>query len=107
MITTGHATPPSSLAPPPPRPAPGPPEDEADDALDSTFPTPAFPFDGVRFPPPLGGRADGRTVLFRALGAILIAWVPLAVLSAGAGSAIGATRRESSLFRVSAYPASC
>jgi hypothetical protein len=85
MITTRHATPPSSHAPPPPRAAPSPPEDEADDALDSTFPTPAFPFDGVRFPPPLGGRAEGRTVLFRALGAILIAWVPLAVLSAVEG----------------------
>jgi hypothetical protein len=103
MITTRHATPPSSHAPPPPRAAPSPPEDEADDALDSTFPTPAFPFDGVRFPPPLGGRAEGRTVLFRALGAILIAWVPLAVLSAVEGLALGPTRRESFLFDVAAY----
>jgi hypothetical protein len=100
MISTRHAAPPSSHAPPP-RPAPAPSDDEADDALDSTFPTPAFPFDG--FPPPLGGRAEGRTALYRALGAVLIAWVPLAVLSAVEGMALGPTRRESFLLDVAMY----
>jgi hypothetical protein len=88
---------------PPSRLPPSAPEDEADDALDSTFPTPAFPFDGVRFPPPLSGGTTGRAILFRALGAILIAWVPMAVLSAVEGLALGPTRRESFLLDVAAY----
>jgi hypothetical protein len=95
MITISEA--------PPSRLPPSAPEDEADDALDSTFPTPAFPFDGVRFPPPLSGGTTGRAILFRALGAILIAWVPMAVLSAVEGLALGPTRRESFLLDVAAY----
>jgi len=95
MITTTQA-PPSRL------PAAAP-DDETDDALDSTFPTSEFPFDGARFPPPLGGGTGGRTILLRALGAILIAWVPLAVLSAVQGLALGPTRRLSFLLDVAAY----
>jgi len=95
MITTTQA--------PPSRLPPFAPDDEADDALDSTFPTSEFPFDGARFPPPLGGGTGGRTILLRALGAILIAWVPLAVLSAVQGLALGPTRRLSFLLDVSAY----
>jgi hypothetical protein len=95
MITISEA--------PPSRLPPSAPEDEADDALDSTFPTPAFPFDGVRFPPPLSGGTTGRAILLRALGAILIAWVPMAVLSAVEGLALGPTRRESFLLDVAAY----
>jgi hypothetical protein len=95
MITISEA--------PPSRVPPSAPEDEADDALDSTFPTPAFPFDGVRFPPPLSGGTTGRAILFRALGAILIAWVPMAVLAAVEGVALGPTRRESFLLDIAAY----
>jgi hypothetical protein len=95
MITISEA--------PPSRLPPSAPEDEADDALDSTFPTPAFPFDGVRFPPPLSGGMTGRAILLRALGAILIAWVPMAVLSAVEGLALGPTRRASFLLDVAAY----
>ncbi len=95
MITTSEA--------PPSRLPPSEPDEEADDALDSTFPTSEFPFDGARFPPPLGGGTSGRTILLRALGAILIAWVPLAVLSAVDGLALGPTRRLSFLLDVSAY----
>jgi hypothetical protein len=95
MITTTQA--------PPSRLPPSAPDDEADDALDSTFPTSEFPFDGARFPPPLGGGTGGRTILLRALGAILIAWVPLAVLSAVQGLALGPTRPESFLLDVAAY----
>jgi hypothetical protein len=95
MITMSEAAP--SRLPP------SAPDDEADDALDSTFPTSEFPFDGGRFPPPLGGGTSGRTILLRALGAILIAWVPLAVLSAVEGLALGPTRRLSFLLDFSAY----
>jgi len=95
MITTSHAPPASRLPP-------SAPDDEAD-APDATFPTPTFPFDGVRLPPPLGGGTGARTILVRALVAILVAWVPLAVLSAVEGLAIGPTRRESFLFDVAAY----
>jgi len=96
MITTRHAAPAAS-------PPTSPPDDEADDPLDSTFPTSEFPFDGARLPPPLAGGTERRTILFRALGAILIAWVPLAVLSAVEGLALGPTRPQSFLLDVAAY----
>jgi hypothetical protein len=100
MITTRHATPPPSLAPPP-RPTPSAPDEE--DAPESPLPSPAFPFDGMRFPPPLGGGTEGRTILLRTLGAIFIAWVPMAVLAAVEGVALGPTRRESFLLDIAAY----
>ena len=102
MITTRTATPPSSLAPPPSRPNPSAPDDE-EDAPESPLPTPAFPFDGMRFPPPLGGGTEGRTILLRTLGAILIAWVPMAVLAAVEGVALGPTRQQSFLLDIAAY----
>jgi hypothetical protein len=88
---------------PPSRLPPSPPEDEVDDALDSTFTTAEFPFDGVRLPPPLAGGTTGRAILFRALGAILIAWVPMAVLAAVQGVALGPTRPQSFLLDIAAY----
>jgi len=101
MITTRHATPTSSHAPSPSRPTPSAPDEE--DAPESPLPTPAFPFDGMRFPPPLGGGTEGRTILLRTLGAILIAWVPMAVLAAVEGVALGPSRRESFLLDIAAY----
>jgi len=47
-----------------------------------TFATPAFPFDAgpyARFPAPLGTDADLGHVRRRAVVAVIIAWVPLAL----------------------------
>ena len=67
----------------------------------------ASPFDGgpyQRLPAPLGGAGtDLRTLRRRALVAIAMTWVPLALLSAMEGLAIRDNPRESLLLDVSAY----
>jgi hypothetical protein len=67
----------------------------------------ASPFDGgpyERLPAPLGGvGADLRTLRRRALVAVGVTWVPLAVLTAMEGLAIRDNPRESFLLDVSAY----
>ena len=76
-------------------------------ARDAAFTTPAFPFDThpyTRLPGPLGNPAtDLRIVRRRAIYAALVAWVPLAVLAAIEGLAVGPTRAESLLLDIAAY----
>ena len=69
--------------------------------------TPAFPFDAGpydRLPQPLGVTSvDVRACVRRAAVAVLVAWVPLALLSAWEGYAIGPSARESFLLDVAAH----
>ncbi|HSA55653.1 MAG TPA: hypothetical protein VLE53_08100 [Gemmatimonadaceae bacterium] len=68
---------------------------------------PGSPFDGgpyERLPAPLGRRGtDLRVLRRRAIAAVLVTWVPLAVLSAVQGLAIRPNVRESFLLDISAY----
>jgi hypothetical protein len=67
----------------------------------------AFPFDAGpydRFPPPLGAfRIDSAVVRRRAILVVLVAWVPLLVLSAVEGRALAANAREAFLLDIPAY----
>ena len=90
-------------AAPPPSPASRTSSEEAD-AHDATIATLPSPFESgpyARFPPPLG--ADGTNIRRRAIIAVALAWVPLAILAVIEGVAIRPDRGESFFLDVSAY----
>src|SRR2546423_317242 len=62
----------------------------------------AGPFAWARYPLPLAPRCAGRAGR-HALVAMLVAWAPLAILSAIQGLAVGPTRHESFLLDFAAY----
>lgn len=67
----------------------------------------AFPFDAGpydRFPPPLGAfRIDPAVTRRRAIIVVLVAWLPLVVLSAAEGRLLGDNAREAFLLDIPAY----
>jgi hypothetical protein len=78
----------------------------AADADDLRFAPPAYPFDTgpyARFPPPLGAGTETYIVVRRAIVAVMVAWVPLAVLATVEGVALRPNPRESFLLDVAAY----